>query len=150
MSVHSMKSILGEKTLLGMYRDCLKAAPLMNPNVSVNHTAIILILGIMKWLCWIWVFFFSGSTGRCIKQCQDAFQDGVRKDAIRRGGWNKTVQGGNRPHAFQLDGVQGEEPVFGQQGNVRQPCILCPRLVNKRGWGWNRRAGWPDWLRRGI
>ena len=34
MSVHNMKNILGEKSLLGMYRDCLKAVPLMNPHVS--------------------------------------------------------------------------------------------------------------------
>ena len=34
MNPATVKQILGEKSVLAMYRDCLKVVPLMNPNVS--------------------------------------------------------------------------------------------------------------------
>lgn len=33
MNPATVKQILGEKSVLAMYRDCLKVVPLMNPNV---------------------------------------------------------------------------------------------------------------------
>jgi hypothetical protein len=37
MNPATAKRILGEKTLLCMYRDCLKVAPLMNPDVLISQ-----------------------------------------------------------------------------------------------------------------
>ncbi len=33
MNPATVKQILGEKSIIAMYRDCLKVVPLMNPNV---------------------------------------------------------------------------------------------------------------------
>ena len=33
----NMKELLGSRPLLVMYRDCLKAVPLMNSNVSIAY-----------------------------------------------------------------------------------------------------------------
>jgi hypothetical protein len=37
MNPATVKQILGEKSVLAMYRDCLKVVPLMNANVRHYH-----------------------------------------------------------------------------------------------------------------
>ena len=37
MNPATVKQILGEKSIIAMYRDCLKVVPLMNPNVSLKR-----------------------------------------------------------------------------------------------------------------
>ncbi len=38
MNPNTVKQLLGDKSLIAMYRDCLKVVPLMNPNVTlINH-----------------------------------------------------------------------------------------------------------------
>lgn len=39
MNPATVKQILGEKSMLAMYRDCLKAVPLMNSEVRNTHSS---------------------------------------------------------------------------------------------------------------
>jgi len=49
MNPATVKQILGEKSVLAMYRDCLRVVPLMNSNVRQNSLMTYLVKGAVEY-----------------------------------------------------------------------------------------------------